>query len=155
MDHTRQRLIENISKEGHQDGMDGILICFDKTNNKVTYSAGHNNPVLINKNGLNILPADKMPIGKSDKTQTFSTHEIQFEKDDMLFLPTDGYSDQFGGTGLKPAGKKFKRSNLNQLFADISKNSVKDQQTKLENILSDWKGEFEQVDDITIVGIKL
>jgi len=155
LDHTRKRLIENISKEGHQDGMDGILICFDKTNRKVTYSAGHNNPVLVCKAGMNTLPADKMPIGKSDKSQPFTTHEITFESGDMLFLPTDGYSDQFGGTGLKPAGKKFKRSNLNQLFENIASLNTLEQFTKLDATLTDWKGEFEQVDDITIIGIRL
>ncbi|MBL7898297.1 MAG: SpoIIE family protein phosphatase, partial [Crocinitomicaceae bacterium] len=155
LDHTRLRLIENISKEGHQDGMDGILVCFDKSSQTIFYAAGHNNPVLVTKDGLTSLPADKMPIGKSDKEQPFTTHQIQFTAGDMLFLPTDGYSDQFGGTGLKPAGKKFKRSNLNQLFEKISVEKIPDQQIILETTLADWKGEFEQVDDITIIGIKL
>lgn len=155
LDHTRQRLIENISKEGHQDGMDGILVCFDKTNHTVTYAAGHNAPVLINAEGVNSLDADKMPIGKSDKTKSFQTHTISFEKGNMLFLPTDGYGDQFGGTGIKPAGKKFKRNNLNQLFNEIAALPANEQMRKLELTLGNWKGEFEQVDDITVLGIRL
>lgn len=155
LDHTRQRLIENISKEGHQDGMDGILICFDKSNKKITYAAGNNSPVLISSAGIQILPTDKMPIGKSDKTSNFNTFEIIYKEDDMLYLPTDGYSDQFGGTEKKPTGKKFKRNNLNQLFEEIHHGSLIRQKEILDETMINWKGDFEQVDDITIVGIKL
>lgn len=80
---------------------------------------------------------------------------ITFEKGNMLYLPTDGYGDQFGGTGLKPAGKKFKRTNLNQLFGQIASLPPQSQRKQLEDTLANWKGEFEQVDDITIIGIRL
>ncbi|MCE3260834.1 MAG: hypothetical protein K0S12_2475 [Bacteroidetes bacterium] len=46
-EHVRKRLIENISQSGRQDGMDGILICIDKTNGQITYSAANNPPLLV------------------------------------------------------------------------------------------------------------
>lgn len=155
LDHTRKRLIENISKDGHRDGMDGILICIDRTSQRISYAAGNNSPVIISQQGIQVLPADKMPVGKSEKTQNFITHQVDFSEGDMLFLPTDGYSDQFGGTGIKPAGKKFKRSNLNQLFETIGSFDTASQKAELSQTLTNWKGEFEQVDDITIIGIRL
>ncbi|MGZ4065057.1 MAG: tetratricopeptide repeat protein, partial [Bacteroidia bacterium] len=64
--HIRQRLIEHISQDGAQDGMDGILICIDKASGKVSYCAANNAPVTIKNNTLTEHKADKMPVGKGE-----------------------------------------------------------------------------------------
>jgi hypothetical protein len=55
LEHVRERLIKNISQEGAQDGMDGAIICFDKTTKKITYAAAHNNPVIIKRQRINAI----------------------------------------------------------------------------------------------------
>lgn len=149
--HVRKRLIENISHEGAQDGMDGVLIKIDSNRKILYYSAANNKPVIIRKNGIIELKADKMAIGKGVKSDSFSTYECKLEKNDLIYLFTDGFADQFGG----PKGKKFKYNRLNSLFLAISELPLAAQQMELESKFNEWKGHLEQVDDICIIGIKI
>jgi serine phosphatase RsbU (regulator of sigma subunit) len=151
--YIRKRLIENVSQDGAQDGMDGILVCFALEENKlknITYTAANNAPLLITNSEMNVLPCDKMPVGKGEKNKDFSLHIVPFEKGSSLFLCTDGYADQFGG----PKGKKFKYKQLNEKLVSMEKLSAKDQNKELESAFTNWKGQLEQVDDVLIMGIK-
>jgi serine phosphatase RsbU (regulator of sigma subunit) len=149
--YVRQRLIESISKEEQQDGMDGILLCIDKATRTVTYAAANNSPVIVSNGTMTQLPADKMPVGKGETDKAFSLHTVECHKGDMLYLYTDGYADQFGG----PKGKKFKYKPLNELlFSVYSKNPGLQQET-LADTFNDWIGRLEQVDDVLIIGLKL
>ena len=74
-----------------------------------------------------------------------------YPENDMLYLITDGMQDQFGG----PEGKKFMLSNLTELLIKISRDSVEEQHRQIETALIEWKGDLAQVDDITIMGIRV
>ncbi len=149
--YVRQRLIDSISKEEQQDGMDGILLCIDKTSGAVTYAAANNSPVLIRNGELVEMPKDKMPVGKGEKTESFKLYSIDLQKGDSLYLYTDGYADQFGG----PAGKKFKYNQLNTLLANGSELTIEEQSTLLNKQFLEWKGRLEQVDDVCVIGIRI
>jgi serine phosphatase RsbU (regulator of sigma subunit) len=153
LDHVRERLIESISKEGQQDGFDGILLRIEKQgdNYKMDYASANNAPVLISDGKIIELGADKMPVGKGEKTEPFKLFSIDAKKGDVLFLYTDGYADQFGG----PKGKKFKSKQLDNLLLENSKEELPELKTKLENRFEDWKGGLEQVDDVCVIGIKI
>ncbi len=155
LNYVRQRLIDSISKEEQQDGMDAILVCFDKTSKSISYAAANNEPILISNNNLVIeiieLPKDKMPVGKGEKVQSFSLFEINANSGDTLYLYTDGYADQFGG----PKGKKFKYKQLNDLLLSNSSLSLNSQSEILAKDFNYWKGDLEQVDDVCVIGIKL
>ena len=69
----------------------------------------------------------------------------------MLYLVSDGMQDQFGG----PLGKKFMISNLKELLIKISKDPVEEQHQQIETALAEWMGDLAQVDDITIMGIRV
>jgi serine phosphatase RsbU (regulator of sigma subunit) len=148
LDHVRFRLIENISRDGQQDGMDGTLVCFE--GNKITYAAAHNPPVLISKGQLTELDKDKMPVGKSEQKDNFRLHTLNLNHGDCLYLYTDGYADQFGG----PNGKKFLCKKLNELLLSIHSLPLEQQKQKLDEAFVNWKGNLEQVDDVCIIGIR-
>jgi serine phosphatase RsbU (regulator of sigma subunit) len=150
-DHVRERLIENISQEGQQDGMDGILLCINKSTKEITYSAANNVPVLMSDNKLTFLPADKMPVGRGERSGSFSTNRISYKPGDVLYLYTDGFADQFGG----PKQKKFKYKQLNDLLLEVSAKDMNEQKEILNKRFEDWKGALEQVDDVCVIGIKL
>jgi serine phosphatase RsbU (regulator of sigma subunit) len=150
LNHVRRRLIESISQDGAQDGMDGVLLCFDRQANTVTYAASHNRPVMVDNGMLEEFPADKMPVGKGERTDSFTLHTIPVVPGAMLYLYTDGYADQFGGE----KGKKFKYRQLEELLTANARRPVQTQQALLEQTFEAWKGALEQVDDVTVVGIR-
>lgn len=149
--YVRARLIESVSQDGAQDGMDGILICFDTNSNQVTYAAANNSPVLISDDGLTHLPADKMPVGQGIKKESFNLYTFSKNQAKSLVLYTDGFADQFGG----PKGKKFKYRQLDELLFSMKDHPFALQAQKLEAAFSKWKGALEQVDDVCVIGIKI
>lgn len=152
LNHVRKRLIEHISQDGAQDGMDCILVCINTVTKKLTYAAANNAPILISNNKMIELPKDKMPVGKGENDSSFTLHEIKdLKKEDTLYLYTDGYGDQFGG----PEIKKFKSRLLNEFLISVANNPIYRQRSILENRFLEWKGSLDQIDDICIIGIKI
>ena len=158
---TRKIIIERLkkdgSKEGGKDGMDASLVVFNKDKTKLTYAAANNPIWIIRKNEMGyseLLEAkpDKMPIGKHDKEGVpFNQYEIELQKDDLIYCLTDGMADQFGG----PKGKKYKSTQLKEFLLSISKLSLPDQHLRLKSEFETWKGGFEQVDDLCVIGIRI
>jgi serine phosphatase RsbU (regulator of sigma subunit)/Flp pilus assembly protein TadD len=149
--YTRTRLISSVSKEGQQDGFDGILFCFNLTTQEISYAASNNNPIIIRDNEIIHLKCDKMPVGKGMREDLFTTYKYHKQEKDKLYLYTDGYPDQFGG----PKGKKFMYKKLNEFLISISTTSFAEQPHNLNNALMAWQSDLEQVDDILIIGIQL
>jgi len=149
--HVRKRLVENLGKEGQNDGFDGILLRFDHKTGKKVYAASNNSPILVNENETLILPCDKMPVGKGELSSSFELFEIPENMNGMLYLPTDGYSDQFGGD----KGKKMKFATMVKIFKEIHSNSLDEQIATLNKRFDNWKGELEQLDDVCIIGVRI
>ena len=151
LNYVRTCLIESIGNDGQQDGMDAILICLDKKSTSITYAAANNEPILIRDNQIIELYKDKMPVGKGEKTDSFTLQSLEVQAGDSLYLYTDGYADQFGGE----KGKKFKYKQLNELLLSKSNmDSIAQKDILIEKFVS-WKGDLEQVDDVLIIGIKM
>jgi serine phosphatase RsbU (regulator of sigma subunit) len=146
----RERLQKTLSKDGQRDGFDGILLCIDTLSNNISYAAANNSAILIREGQLIKLDADRMPVGMGDRKDSFSLGMINTQKDDILYLYTDGYADQFGG----PKGKKFKYKQLNELLLALSNRALTDQLEILNSTFCEWRGDLEQVDDVCVVGIK-
>ena len=154
LNHARQRLIENISQEGGQDGMDGILasLCANSGGAELKYAAAYNTPLLVRDNVITELPADKFPVGKSPKEkEAFTLHKTELKKGDALYMFTDGYGDQFGGE----RGKKFKYRQLQELLLANAARPMKEQKKAVEEAFESWKGDNEQTDDVCIVGMRI
>lgn len=157
---TRKNIIDRLKKdgseEGGKDGMDCSLMIFNFESLQLQVAAAYN-PVWIvrNENGRTEFIEsgfDKMPVGKHAKdTMSFSEFTIPLKKGDMVYSVTDGFSDQFGGA----KGKKFMQKRLKDLLLSISADSTEEQQAKLQHALNDWIGDLEQVDDITLLGLRV
>jgi len=147
-----ERLRKDGSTEGGKDGMDASLIIFNFKQSKFVYSAA-NNPVWVIRNGELIeLPYDKMPVGKHYKDHIpFSQSEFTFISGDIIYGLTDGFPDQFGG----PKGKKFMIKRFKELLVQNSSKPMHEQKQILETTFNEWKGNLEQIDDVTVIGIKV
>jgi serine phosphatase RsbU (regulator of sigma subunit) len=160
LDKVRELVIENFEKSDTEvkDGMD-ISICRFNPENKSLQWSGANNPLWVVKtnidssisNELVEYKPNKQPIGKFDNAVPFSEHTIQLEKNDCVYIFTDGYADQFGGE----KGKKFMYKPLKELFISISELEMETQKNIIQTRFYEWKGTLSQVDDICIIGFKV
>ncbi len=155
MDLLREGVINTLNADNSgkdtKDGMDMTLCCINYNTLELQYAAAFN-PLYIIRNGeLTQHEANKFPIGKFiGEKQNFKNNTIQLQKNDQLFIFSDGYADQFGG----PKGKKFMVGNFRKLLTNASKLSLKNQKDILETTLNNWQGEQEQVDDVLVIGVK-
>lgn len=120
----------------------------------VMSSINDTNHSSLNSNHYTIIEIkpDKMPVGKHDKDQEpFTLHTIDVKKGDIIYTLTDGFSDQFGGS----KGKKYMSNNLKELLMVNAHLPMNEQKTIIENAFNAWIGNYDQVDDVTLIGIKI
>ena len=137
------------------DGMDISICCLNRTSRKLCW-AGANIPLWIlrtegEESEIIELKPDKQPIGRYVTNKPFINHTIDVSPNDSIYLFSDGYSDQFGGD----KGKKFKSKQLQKLLLDNCRKELSATKHVLQHTLELWKGKHEQVDDITILGIRI
>jgi serine phosphatase RsbU (regulator of sigma subunit)/streptogramin lyase len=155
LNHLRDRVIIALKQTGadgeSRDGMDISLCSYNIKSNKLKY-AGANLGAYILRNGeLSELKGNKQPIGiHVGEKLPFTTSEILLEKNDYVYLTSDGYADQFGGG----KGKKFKSSNFEKLLVMICSKTINDQYQEIDHVFNEWKGDFEQLDDVCVIGVK-
>ena len=173
----RKEIIKTLKQKGEvgeqRDGMDMSLVAINRETNILQF-AGANNPLYLIINGelkldndfndriklfeidgseykLYEIKGDKMPIALYEKMDKYTTHEIPLEKGDQIYLLTDGFADQFGGT----KNKKFQYKALKTILLQNAGKPMQEQNKILSKTLNDWKGDYEQIDDITILGLKI
>ncbi|MBI3509477.1 MAG: tetratricopeptide repeat protein [Bacteroidetes bacterium] len=134
-----------------KDGMDIALCSIDRKKMILEFSGAYN-PAWIIRDGKRIeLAGDKFPVGAFvNDGNLFSNKEFPLEKNDCIYIFTDGYADQFGG----PRGKKFKYKQLEELLLKIHREKMSEQKRILEKEILEWKGGLDQIDDILVIGIR-
>jgi len=144
--------LRQTGKEG--ESKDGYDICFcvlDKEKNELHYAGAHN-PLLLVRNGkMTQYLADEMPIGiYYQEKASFTNHIIKPQKDDVVYLFSDGYPDQFGGNRRR----KFMIKRFRNMLTEISDENLKTQKEILETRFDDWKGNVQQLDDVVVMGVR-
>lgn len=140
-------------KEGEaKDGMDIALCIVDLEKMNLQYAGAYNPLYLFRNNELIEIKADRMPIGiYINEKESFSNHEIELQKGDVFYIFSDGFQDQFGGED----GSKFKTKNFKKLLLEIHHKPMEEQHKILEETIDDWRGRWEQVDDIIVMGVRV
>ena len=154
-----------------KDGMDISFASLNLETNEVLFS-GANNPLwVISKDQYKIIngerytssiqfnnyfffeiKGDKKPVGEYQiEKPPFTLNKMSISKNDIIYLLSDGYADQFGGK----QNKKIKVKNLKNFLLQNAHLSMNTQKSKLHENFINWKGDFEQIDDVTIMGVKV
>jgi tetratricopeptide (TPR) repeat protein len=164
-EHVMASMMESKGSSIQFDGMD-IGLCVIDTTSLMLQFAGANIPCWIAAgsaneekftervellNGLIELKPDKMPIARYEKMEEFTIVEYQLEKGDIIYVASDGFADQFGGQD----GKKYQKSRLIELISQNSTKKLAEQKQILEVEFEKWKGSRSQLDDVTLMGVKV
>jgi sigma-B regulation protein RsbU (phosphoserine phosphatase) len=155
LDSNICKLLHQDENSGYQDGIDIAFISIDKENKKIYFSGCKRPLLLYKKKEKQIIEYKGEPylIGGVDTriTKTFKSQEIPYKTGDTIYMFTDGYVDQFGGVD----NKKLMKENFIDILLSFKHLGLYYQGQLLEQRLIKWRGEFEQTDDILVVGIKL
>lgn len=146
-----ETLYNHIDKRTLSDGADGAIIGFDLKKSIATFSGAYSKVYMIRENQITEFKGDNMPIAMFSRMNPFSINEIKIKKDDVFYLMTDGLIDQFGGE----LNQKLGRKRVMELFLKIHKMPMAEQKNIITKTFVDWKGDQDQTDDITIVGLKI
>jgi tetratricopeptide (TPR) repeat protein/serine phosphatase RsbU (regulator of sigma subunit) len=174
LNNLRQEIIYALSQGDsldRQDGMDMSVITVDKKEGYVEYS-GANNSIFVVGDNLTVLSGDenriiisgennrgeqlyelkpdKMPIGIYPKEERFTSLKFSLSEKMNIYMFTDGYADQFGGEH----GKKLKKVYFKNIIMKYSYADMNTQKQFFDSTFYTWKGAYEQIDDVTLVGLK-
>ena len=145
--------INHFLQEEIEDGMDISVIVYDRHSYNVEF-AGANHSIYLVKNGeVTTYEGDHFSIGLASlhENKTFTNITFDVHLNDMLYMTSDGYADQFGG----PKDKKLQLINLKKTLMDIYTLPVNEQSKIIESAILEWRGEYIQTDDIMFIGIRI
>jgi ligand-binding sensor domain-containing protein/serine phosphatase RsbU (regulator of sigma subunit) len=135
-----------------RDGMDIGFCVIDRKNARLEFAGAFSPLYLVRNNTVIEIKGNRFSVGLMEDLidEKFENHFIQLHKEDMIYLFSDGYPDQFGGE----EGKKFKYRRFRHLLLNIHSLPASRQEELLNQSIIQWMGEHEQVDDILVLGIR-
>ncbi|MFP4604281.1 MAG: tetratricopeptide repeat protein [Bacteroidales bacterium] len=152
----RTRMIQSLHQkdfsEDNRDGMDISLTILDKETQQIEYAGAYHPLYLVRDGKLIDYKPERMSISiQSQLDKSFQNNIIPSKTGDMIYLSTDGYPDQISGSSKK----KMTRKNFKGLLETIAQFDMGEQQIKLEEYLEQWQEDYEQVDDILVIGFRV
>jgi serine phosphatase RsbU (regulator of sigma subunit) len=174
LDELNKLVNQAFNKEGAisnnvviKDGMDISICVIDKLTNKLEYAGAKNALYLYRNQNVKIeglesaiendssifyeIKPNKMKIGGGRNNENYFTHAVQLQKNDSIYLFSDGYADQFGGE----KGKKFMYKPFKRMLLSIQHLKMEDQQAHIDKTFNTWKGGYIQLDDVCIMGVRI
>lgn len=149
------KLHETLKQHGNiitNDGMDAAVCRYRISKNEITFSGAKRPLYLFKKGELIEIKGNKSPIGSfvHETNKRFSEHKIAVNSGDTLYMFTDGLQDQFGGND----GKKFMIKRFREMLANMQNASMQEQGWRIEKEINLWQKEYEQTDDMLLMGVR-
>jgi ligand-binding sensor domain-containing protein/serine phosphatase RsbU (regulator of sigma subunit) len=151
-----ESLIIKLKKEAKEsftvDGMDISLVAIDKNSDLIEFASTGKPLIHVHGDQLKAIRNSNHPLGLIHKKENhYETHKIKVEKEDTIYILTDGYCDQFGGDD----GEKFMYPRFHELLLSLRNTDISEQEALLDKAIENWKGENVQLDDILVIGMKM
>jgi tetratricopeptide (TPR) repeat protein len=148
-DKVTEVLNQRLKENEVRDGMEVALIAIHQ--DKIQFS-GAGRPLYLKNSSFAILKTDRRAIAGRAEDDHYLYSSLEFERNNnlMLYLTTDGYADQ-----MNEEGKKYSSRRFLSLLESIADKPLSEQQQLLEQELTKHQGDRNQIDDITIIGVKL
>ncbi len=161
LNEMRSMIISSLHQEGlpgeSKDGLEMSLCIFDKKTNMLEFAGAHISIYIAKYNSesqskykLIELKGNRMPVGYYRKMSPFTDQTIKIEPDDIIYMFTDGYVDQFGGK----KGQKFQSKVFRKVLNDNVHKPLNEQKILIEKTFMAWKKDYEQIDDVLVMGVK-
>jgi phosphoserine phosphatase RsbU/P len=148
---VKKSLRQTGDKYEQKDGMDLALCVLDLERHKLEFAGAYNPIIIIRNNEIIEYKGDPQPIAIYVNEKDFTSHSIDLQKDDVLYMFTDGYVDQIGGE----RNKKFLIKNLRKVLLTINEKPMEEQKKILEENIQNYMKGYEQLDDILLVGFRI
>jgi serine phosphatase RsbU (regulator of sigma subunit)/tetratricopeptide (TPR) repeat protein len=154
---ARQLISAMLRQEGGKlrDGMDIALIRFEKHAPWRLRFSGANRPLwVMSKDGEFVeMMGTRQSVGYADMEKPFEEVEVDLAAYGSVTVYgfTDGVTDQMGGE----QGRKLLSKGLRQALLEWHGLPILEQADRLKGFLREWRGGIEQMDDITLVGIRV
>lgn len=143
---------ENLDSDG--DGMDLSMLRIDRTSGIMLFAGANQKILIIDQNKIKILHSDPFSLGGLFHKRIcckYENQQIDISKTAYLYLFTDGFSDQYGGEH----DEKLQSERFYSLLQQASHMDIQSQKSHIEKYFDSWKGENVQIDDVTVLGIKI
>ncbi|MGA1976894.1 MAG: two-component regulator propeller domain-containing protein [Bacteroidales bacterium] len=145
-------LNQNVELGVSNDGMDMVVCEINTKSRHIRFASAMRPVILVMGNEPYYIKGNRCSVGgESVIEKYFDDQEYYLNEGDTIYMFSDGLPDQFGGTD----GKKMKIARLKKLIEDVSNLSLTGQKEVITKFYDEWKGEYEQVDDILLIGVRL
>lgn len=149
--NIKYSLQQSTDSSSQDDGMDMALSVINTETLELEF-AGANNPLYIVRNNKLIeLKPTLNPVGIYFREKPFKKEHFQLQENDTLYMFSDGYADQFGGDD----NRRFMASKLKDSLLSLRKHPMPIQRNMLKQQFLSWKGQYKQIDDVMILGLKI
>jgi len=150
------------------DGMEIALCCLNLKTLELQY-AGANLPLYLVrssdseapaayqseeetlKHTMYILKPNKQAVGAESIFKPFDNQTLNVLPCDTIYLCSDGYADQFGGV----KSRKYRTQELRRKLLNLQRRTMASQEEVLLKEFYRWKGSCDQVDDVTVLGLRI
>ncbi len=153
-----QRLLNQEDDNKSQDGMDIAICLWDKKAQTLAYAGAKTPLVYIQNSQVHTIRGTRRSVGGRERTRgeerLFALHTLPVTQAMSVYLFSDGYPDQFGGSYDQP--KKFSQRRLRELFLEVAHLPFAEQKKWVEEQFEEWKTDREvQIDDVLVCGMRL
>ncbi len=145
-------LNQNVELGVSNDGMDMVICEFNLKTRHIRFASAMRPVIIVLDGEPYYIKGNRSSVGgESVIDKYFDDQEYYLSEGDTIYLFSDGLPDQFGGID----GKKMKIARLKRIIEQVTKLPMSEQKEALSKFFYDWKGDYDQVDDVLLMGVRV